>query len=392
MQGIERSYCDVCINALVGAWRELMEASATETLRKVRYGNKGLKSDTLGLDAIPEITISGRLEQFDQHAILVTEELDDKARGRWPTDADPVRQPLMFFCDPTDRSIELEKYFQRFSQNDPTAKIGALMKADNHVAAWEQISQECPAIITGAATAITCIRKGNVIFSVILNYITATIYIATDIGVYWHYLKDFTDPANEHLTFTEVVRNGKALVFPSVNELGYSPDDCKRFVTFLGKTGYRENFDDSMLFVENPDGYLHHTKPAGPPRILYLSELQRGYGPIGFILSNGEKIGEWIHWLSFVKFAKNEDGNQALRVFEISLERPWTKYGMLMSTSPEYSLFCGEPGAMYLDMSRLRTYARPSQFRCMLVVLPSDNERIIHVLRQQQYREVTNSF
>lgn len=68
MQGIERAYCDVCINALIGAWRELMEATGSETLRKVRYG----KGDTLGLDAITEITIKGRLEQFDSHAMLMS--------------------------------------------------------------------------------------------------------------------------------------------------------------------------------------------------------------------------------------------------------------------------------------------------------------------------------
>ena len=107
MQGIESTYCGVCINALIGAWRALMEASTTEVLQKTPYG----KGDTLGLDAITEITISGRLYEFDQHAILITEELDSQAHRRWPTDSDPVKQPLMFFSDPTDRSIQLKQFF-----------------------------------------------------------------------------------------------------------------------------------------------------------------------------------------------------------------------------------------------------------------------------------------
>ncbi|MBI2636864.1 MAG: hypothetical protein HYW81_01585, partial [Parcubacteria group bacterium] len=74
-----------------------MEATATEALRKVDYGKGEALGKTLGLDAIPEITIAGRLTAFDQHAILITEELDEQARRRWPTDSDPVRQPLMFF-------------------------------------------------------------------------------------------------------------------------------------------------------------------------------------------------------------------------------------------------------------------------------------------------------
>ena len=387
MQGIERAYCDVCINALVGAWRELMEASGAETLRKVCYG----KIDTLGLDAIPEITITDRLRKFDQHTILITEELDEQAKRHWPTDSDPVKQPRMFFCDPTDRSVQLEKFFEFIAQNDPLAKIGMLMAECDSQKVWGEMF-ESPVTITGPTTAITCVRKGEVVFSIILGYISNMLYVATDTGVFSYRLKNFADPSNEELTLSEIAHNGSSLSFPGARELGYTPDDCKRFVTFLGKTGYRENFNDSGIFAEKSDGYIVHSQPPGPPRPLYLSELQNEHGPVGFILANGEKIGEWMHWLAFVKFAKNKDGDQALRAFEISLERPWTKNGMLMSTPPSHSIFSQIEEKPYLDISRLRNFDRPSQFRCMLVVLRHDNERIIHVLRQMQYREVTNHF
>ncbi len=388
MQGIERAYCDVCINATVGAWKALMESTAAEALRKVSYG----KGDTLGLDAIPEITINGRLNDFDEHAILITEELDDNAHRRWPTDSDPIKQPLMFFSDPTDRSIELEKYIKKISEEDIVAKVGVLMGRIDQKAVWEEVSEEKPAIITGPSTSITCVRKGNVIFSVILNYVTGTICVACDIGIYWYELKPFTDKSNEDITLSDITRKGKPLIFPSARGSGFSSDDCKRFCTFLGKSGYRENFDDSQLFVEDPIKFLHHSKPPGPPRTLYLSEFQQNHGPVGFVLANGEKIGEWVPWLPFIKYAKNENGGRALRAFEIFIERPWTKNGMLMSTSPAYSIFCEEDDEMYLDISRLKSYERPSQFRCMLAVLLSDNERFTHTLRQLQYREVTNSF
>lgn len=387
MQGIERAYCDVCISALVGAWRELMESTGAETLRKVRYG----KGDTLGLDAITEITIANRLKRFDEHAIFITEELDDQARRRWPTDSDPIKQPLMFFCDPTDRSAQLERFFQWLTHDDFVAKIGTLMAACDAKKIWEEMF-EPPVSITGSTTAITCVRKGEVVFSIILNYISNMLCIATDIGVFSYQLKEFTDPVNEELTLADIARHGTPLAFPSARELKYTPDDCKRFVTFLGKSGYRENFNDSGLFAENPDKYLHHQEPPGPPRPLYLSALQNAYGPVGFILANGEKIGEWMHWPAFVKFAKNGDGEQALRAFEVSLERPWTKNGMLMSTAPAYSIFSQTEKRNCLDISQLRGFKRPSQFRCMLVVIRHDNERIVHVLQQQQYREVTGYF
>lgn len=389
MQGIERTYCDVCINALVGAWRELLESSCAETLRKVRYG----KGDTFGLDAIPEITISDRLKNFDQHAILITEELDDQAHRRWPTDSDPVKQPLMFFCDPTDRSIQFERFLQKFSDRDPTAKVGDMLAACDPEKTWEEMF-EAPAKITAPTTAITCVRKGEVVFSVIIGYVTGLIYVITDVGVFSYKLKKFSDPSNENIDLSEIAHKGRALAFRSVKELGYTPDDCKHFVTFLGKEGYRENLKDSMLFEEdaNKISYVHHRNPPGPTRPLYLSEFQRNNGPIGFILSNGEKIGEWMHWLSFVKYARNENGDRALRAFEISLERPWTKNGMLMSTPPAHSIFCRSAQTSYLDISRLRNFERPSQFRCMMVVARYDNERIIHVLQQHLYREVTDFF
>ena len=386
MQGIERTYCDVCIQALIGAWEGLMEASAAEALRKVPYG----KRDTLGLDAITEITIGRRIAKFDGHALLITEELDDQARRQWPTDSDPRKQPLMFLADPTDRSSVLKRFLETISKDDPTATVSTCFaRVGNPEQAWET-QFEPPVSITGACSAITCVRKGKIVFSCILNFISGTICVATDIGVFWHKLGKHSDETNRCLTLAKIAKDGRALGFPDTRELNYSADDCRHFVTFLGKSGYRENFDDSRLFVENPEKYIHHDIPPGPSRVLYLSELQNGHGPIGFILANGEKIGEWIHWLPFVKFARNSDGGHALRAFEISLERPWTKEGMLMSTSPPYSLFGNE--ARHLDMSRLRDFIRPSQFRTMLVVVRHDNERITHVLEQHQYREVTDSF
>ena len=387
MQGIERIYCDVCIGAVISAWRSLLESSATETLRKVRYG----KGDTLALDAIPEIIIAERLRNYDQSAILVTEELDTYAKERWPIDSNPLRQPLMFFSDPTDRSKQLEIFFKKISRKKPVVKIGDLMQAKGCIKSWEE-EFEAPASITGATTSITCFCKGALIFSVLLNYITRTIFVASSAGIFQLELPDFADSQLDTIDLLYVTQHGHALTFLPAKSSCQTSDDFNRFVTFLGKEGYRENFDDSMIFVENPDDFLHHTEPGGPARILYLSELQKGFGPIGFILSNGEKIGEWIHWLAFVKFAKNEQGDPTLKVFEISIDRPWTKDGVLMSTSLPYSIFSGDGNRAFLDISQLKNFPNPSKFRSMLVITPSDNERIIHVMRQHEYREVGNFF
>lgn len=384
MQGIERAYCDECIRAVIGAWKALMETTAAEALKKVRYG----KGDTLGLDAIPEINISERLRSFDDHAILITEELDTVAKKRWPDETNPIKQPLMFFSDPTDRSKQLKIFIEEISRAKPSAQIGALMAEANADNTWEKLF-EPPSTITGASTSITCIRKGAIIFSVILNYITRTLFVATSIGIFQFVLPSFTDDKIGSIDLSHVLSNGRPLLFLPAKDTCRTPKDAKRFVTFLGKSGYRENFEDSMILVDNPDAFLHHTEPGGPSRILYLSELQKGYGPIGFILANGEKIGEWMPWLAFVKFTRNVDGGRMLRVFEISIERPWTKEGVLMSTSPAYSIFfcAGEEG--YIDLSRLKNFTHPSRFRSMLVVAPFDNDRINYVMRQHEYREIS---
>jgi len=269
MQGIEHTYCDICINAVIGAWRALMEATGTETLRMIPYG----KGDTLGLDAITEITIKGRLAQFDSHAFLITEELDEQSRRRWPSDSDPVKQPLMFFCDPTDRSNQLKPFFESLSKENPTAKIGDLMKACDARKKWETMF-EAPVTITGPTSAITCVRKGEIVFSVILNLITASLCVVTDAGVYLYQLGDYSDRASENVNLDTVFRKGRILHFHCAKDLKYTADDCKRFVTFLGKSGYKENFDESKLFAEDSSIYLHHNQPPGPPRVLYLSELQ----------------------------------------------------------------------------------------------------------------------
>ncbi|MCX6778753.1 MAG: hypothetical protein NTU97_00790 [Candidatus Magasanikbacteria bacterium] len=335
--------------------------------------------------------ISDRLRAYDQHSILITEELDAIEKRRWPTDSDPARQPLMFFSDPTDRSKFLKMLLVEISQGAPTEKIGRLFQRPDLVQVWEKLGG-APADITGATSSITCVRKGSMIFSVILNYITGTVFVASPSGVFYLRLPNYQESSLDSVDLDTVFTQGKTLDFPSAQKTCVTADDFHRFTTFLGKTGYRENFLDSHIFVDDMDRFLHHSEPGGPARPLYLSELQNGNGPIGFVMANGEKISEWIHWLAFVKFAKNSLGERALRIFEISLDRPWTKDGVLMSTSEPYSIFCGTGETAYLDISRLRTFGSPSRFRSMLVVTTWDNEYIIHIMRKFCYREVTGSF
>lgn len=392
MQGIEKVYCDVAIGAAIDAYYQLMTYSAQEALDRVEYG----KGDTMAFDAIPEISIKQRIHGFDSHAILVTEELESDITRRWPTDSDRVRQPLMFFSDPVDRSKQLFEFLRKLELKQRSTVIGRLMGRDKGIRVWERLFER-PASITGSTISITCVRKGEIVFSVILNFISHTIVVATQTGIFHMSLPAYTNRVLHIIDLDYIVKHGRRLEFLSAKETCQRPDHFRRFVTFLGtpeKTGYRENFRDSAIFVDRPDQsdrflrFLHHNIPGGPARVLYLSELQRGHGPIGFIMANGEKISEWIHWLAFAKFARNHHGDPSLRVFEVATDRPWIKEGILMSTRPAYSIFAQDGDLTYLDVSRLRNYETPSRFRSMLVITPWDNERIISVMYQRQYREI----
>ena len=66
MVGIEESYCNTVIKALLLANYALLEATITDAVQRSSVWGKG---DTLGLDAIPEIAILECLKSFDQYAV-----------------------------------------------------------------------------------------------------------------------------------------------------------------------------------------------------------------------------------------------------------------------------------------------------------------------------------
>lgn len=135
--------------------------------------------------------------------------------------------------------------------------------------------------------------------------------------------------------------------------------------------------------------WLHYDLPGGPSRPFYLSSLYNEEPPIGFVLANGEKIGEWIHWLSLTRFASMERDlrEPALRMYEIHLERPWTRDGYLMSTSRAYSIFKEvDRGRVIISVERLRELDNPSKYRSTLLVAPASNSWAIQIVRQYGYR------
>ncbi len=379
MEGIKMSYLNLCINIILKVYKSLMNMSVTELRLKGAYG----KPDTLFLDANPEILIKERIGRFNPFAVFVTEETDNTNKQIWPRDKNPASQPVMFFSDPMDRSKYLAKFID--GKEDKTLLKDILGKK-GIVQCWEKIAGK-PAIVTGSTCSITCVDKGSADFSVILNIVTGHLFVSCAGGnIFFKLPGPDKDEEFCKINIDYLLKKGQPVIFPSSADSHSSLEKQKRFVTYLGKAGYEENFRDSMIFLDDAAQHLHYQEPGGPSRILYLSNFLKP--SLGFILANGEKIGEWIHWLPFLRFSKNEQGDRALKIFEIAIARPWTKNGILMSTSPPYSLFSMGDGEAFLDMSRLRDLDTPSHYRSMILITPYDNDAIIQIMVRTGYREV----
>jgi len=369
------------IDALQQANRALMETTVAEATVASFVMHKG---DTLGIDQVPENTIASVLTDFDQYAVLITEERGEDANPLAHQSEFSVRGPRTFFvCDPCDRSDQFCSYL---SNNKRGARfVGDVLRKKNAKRVWEK-SYAGPCTITGANAAITCVRRGLPICSVILNFITQHMTIACSAGIY---VTPITEQLyNTTLTLADVDKT-KRLSFPNLTR-----ERNEFFVTFMGKPqrGYPQNFAMTKLAIEdNVEQHLHYKLPGGPTRILYLSNHQPKEDAIGFIVANGEKIGEWIHWLPFVRFAYNEDdrGGQALQLYEVRQDQSKMRDGYQMTPSQPYTIFKDtKSNRTIIDVDKLGDFDNPSKYRATLLITSATNTWAIRRSQQYGYRQL----
>lgn len=378
------AYCQACIDALVLANVSLTHSNVGILNGKTMYG----KSDTKRFDADAENAVRKVILDFDGRAALITEELGQSLL-RWPPFTDLENHPAVFFCDPADRSDYLVQYLNSLVKiGHENERFGDLV-GSQHIGAWESIGDN-PASVTGACAGITCVRQGQAILSVLINYITQELTVACPDGVKLLKLCHYKELKSRGVTYKEVMEDGQVVQFPPLHP--NAPwDDLKYFTCFMGnekKKVYVENLRDSqILSAEDREKFARHQQPGGPCRILYLSSLQPKELPMGFILANGEKITEWIHWLPFARFSNHGDG-KSLKIFEVSHDRPWTKDGILMSTSEPYSVFQEFNGRLCLDVNFLRRIENPSKYRSTLIVTYSSNDLISLEAQSHCYRQI----
>ncbi len=385
MYNIEEVHCLAAITAVLEANLQLMHATVAQALKPVSYG----KTDTLGLDGIPEAAIVNSLRTFDRGSLLITEELGTASSG--PQSSPRTRYPPAFYLsDPTDRSDQLQQFLCR---HNSSSRVGDIVQQDDAIPSWER-DFGSPASITGATSAITSIRYGVPIASAIVNFITQELFVAYRDGVFRVSLPSYSDLNPAEITLPYLRFHGTPVGFRKFEHHGQAIDNMRHFVTFLGKSGYNENLRDSDLVPPSDvEKYLRYGLPGGPSRILYLSTVQPEDMPVGFVLANGEKIGEWVHWLPFVRFGKTsgEPTRPALSLYEIHQARPWTKDGILMSTPEHYSIFARDDdpeGRITLAVDRFRAFPNPSRIRSTLLAAPVSNSWAMIVMQNHTYRQI----
>src|SRR3989344_4858374 len=225
MQGVEISHLNVAISAALKAYYDFRHSTVDDALRPVAaYGSKKTK-DTLGMDAGPEITICEALGRYDAGAVVITEEIG--SRGMRVSDTfrpnDPQTFRTVFISDPTDRSNQLKEFLAEFPKEKETRDI---LGESSALKKWEE-KFGAPVSITGATSAISCIRRGVPIFAVIVNYITQELTVACAAGNRILKLPN----ARPKVVDLEYVRlNGTRLTFHGIDGV----KSMRRFVTFLG--------------------------------------------------------------------------------------------------------------------------------------------------------------
>lgn len=377
MEGIEKSHCNAVLAAISKSTYAFWQSTVEEALRPIlKYG----KSDTLGMDAMAEITIIETLQEYDHLSAIITEEAGGREKIRFSHPEDHHLFRTVFISDPTDRSSQIKTALE--STVDKTKSVLETVNNQGFKEMWET-KFGAPLPITGGSSAITCVRKGLPIFSVIVNYITRQLFLACSAGCYSYEL-----PLEQtKIELDTILKNGEKIFFHDTCQT----DHMRHFTTFMGKSTYKENFIDSHFMSEaDMVKNLKYDLPGGPSRALYLSKLQSLENQIGFVFANGEKITEWIHWLPYLRFARKRDdqGEPALKLFEVYQDQPYTKEGILMSTPPAYSIFQPVNGSerVVIGVNKFAAFSNPSKIRSTLILTLADNHWATRAVNQYGYR------
>ncbi len=363
MKGVEKDLLEISVKALRKAYEEIGDLRVDYAAEKVGAG----KFDTYGLDSIPEEVIKHEVSGYDSNIVLVTEETGKMYHGE--RGLEPTQSVLI--CDPTDRSIKMREFLRGLMKKYPDYSKKYVHEIfDNDVDFWKKgidISVEgkgskkihlglgpgSPSV-TGASSSITAIKDRRILFNVMVNYVTGELFVADSLGTTKCLISDYGK-----------CDNMKTVKFSSDKRQG------GKFVTFLEKSGYPENLEKCNLGLD-PKNCID-TWSGGPLRILRMSDIDDQN--VSFILSNGEKVCEWIGWLAWVKHAKDpvQSDEHAMEAYRLFFESPRTKELVLVAPAPHYSIFTAEDGKTKVNLERMFQLKDPSHYRETILITSRHN-------------------
>jgi len=170
MQKVERYLLYECIEAL----KDVLEGMRSTTVKALIEKAKSRKRDSLFLDVLPENILRDKfLDDYDEHVVLVTEE-----KGKFNFE-EISEAEVVIFSDPTDRSKYLVKFIQEevLEKGGGNLLFGSLLDSKDAIVKWESFT-DVPARLSGACCSITIVKRGEICFSMVLNYITQELVVA----------------------------------------------------------------------------------------------------------------------------------------------------------------------------------------------------------------------
>lgn len=331
MSGIEVGYLAAAMSALDRARRILLQMTPEEAARRAEG-----KHDSRLFDSACENAIAGELLAFDDRAAVLSEERN-RFHGDW------TAAETTYFIDPFDRSSVFEEQ---------------LALGKDHTTVRELVRDEAFDMRGAAAPfgSVTCVRGGQIAFNAMLDYASGEIFVACPAMVQRGPIDVCPDPE-------ALAVDGRPIHF----ERERHGVTC---ACYLGEPEaksrgqYEASFHD-MLGTAQPYPDAGLQRPGGPARVLFLSddsELTGGERP-AFVLSNGEKITEWLGWLAYARYSRQ------LTIFELTAQAFPFRDDVLLAPPPNYSVFDvdldddGGPLAYRLDLRRLVSFPNPSVYR-----------------------------
>jgi transcriptional regulator with XRE-family HTH domain len=357
MSGLDVEYLRAAMRALVRARENLLGTRLDMALRPAAG-----KEDTIWFDRLVEETIIQELDRFDKDSAIFTEErVCEESRRK-------LAGKLCYFIDPFDRS----RHFARELSGKKRVGEARLIQ---DVTAAEDFGMRGVCAPTGS---ITMVREGRVVFNAMMDYATGEFYVACA-AMLQH------GPSTDCGTPEALLAYGNEIPFdgPSDNEhcvcyMGPDSDMTEEGDAASPKARvYKEAFA-ALGLGEHQIPLRGQREPGGPARLLYLSSLNDDPNPPSFVLSNGEKIGEWLGWLAYAIYGVG------FVAFELSASNNAFRDGFLLAPPENYSIFRLPRGGEYrrrgdpdweapisIDFARLAMFNNPSFYRGAIAITRS---------------------